>query len=128
MVGEKKSVSTAILWISLRTLLNVLILWLLVEGFVTAYHFSYKLFGDYPYSAASSETMTIQIEEGSKVTDVAVKLEEMKIVENRYLFIARAYIGKYQEKIVAGEYILGPGMSPDEICKKICGVKSEEVQ
>ncbi len=128
MVGEKKSVSTAILWISLRTLLNVLILLLLVEGFVTAYHFSYKLFGDYPYSAASSEMMNVEIEEGSSVMDVAVKLEELKIVENRYLFVARAYIGKYQEKIVAGAYVLGPGMSPDEICRKICSIKSEEIQ
>lgn len=128
MVGEKKSISTAILWISLRTLLNVLILLLLVEGFVTAYHFSYKLFGDYPYSAASSETMNVKIEEGTSVMEVAVKLEELKVVESRYLFVARAYIGKYQDKIVAGEYVLGPGLSPDEICKIICNIKSEEMQ
>lgn len=126
MVGDKKSISSSILWISLRTLMNVLIVFLLVEGFTNAYHFSYKLFADYPYVAASSETMNVTIEAGSDVNDVATVLDEMGIVDSKYLFIARAYIGKYNDKIIAGSYVLGPGMTPDEICRRICGMQSEE--
>lgn len=126
MVGDKKSISSSILWISLRTLMNVLIVFLLVEGFTNAYHFSYKLFADYPYVAASSETMNVTIEAGSDVNDVATVLDEMGIVDSKYLFIARAYIGKYNDKIMAGSYVLGPGMTPDEICRRICGMQSEE--
>ncbi len=126
MVGEKKSVSSSILLFSLRALLNVLLVLLLVEGFTGAYHFSYKLFADYPYVAASSETMNITIESGTSVLDLATVLDEMGIVDSRYLFIARVYIGDYQDKVIAGTYVLGPGMSPDEICRKICGIQSEE--
>ena len=126
MVGEKKSLSSSILLFSLRTLLNVLLVLLLVEGFTGAYHFSYKLFADYPYVAASSKTMNITIESGTSVMDLATVLDEMGIVDSRYLFIARVYIGDYQDKVIAGTYVLGPGMSPDEICRKICGVQSEE--
>lgn len=126
MIGEKKSIASAIFWVSFRTMLNVLLVLVLVEGFTNAYLFSYKLFADYPYVAASSETMNITVEAGMDVIDVATILDEMEIVDSKYLLVARAYIGKYNDKIQPGTYVLGPGMSPEEICKKLCGVQSEE--
>lgn len=123
---DKKSISSTILSISLRTLVNVCILLFLVEGFVNSYHFSQKLFADYPYVAASSEKMEVIIAKGSDAMQIAEMLEEKGIVDSRYLFLARVYIGGYRDKILAGSYSLGPGMSPDEICREICGLQSEE--
>lgn len=65
MAGEKDNISGAILWISVRVLINMLLLLLLVEGFINAYHFSYKLFADIPYAAGSNKTMNITIVQGS---------------------------------------------------------------
>lgn len=107
-------------------MLNVLLVLIVVEGVTSVYFFSFKLFADHPYVATSSETMTVTIEAGNDVNMIGTVLEEMRIVDNRYLFIARAYLGKYNDKIQPGTYVLGPGMSPEEICKKICGVQSEE--
>ena len=126
MTGDKQSVSSTVLWISLRALWNILLVFILVEGFTNAYYFSYKVFTDIPYVAASEDTRTVFITEGENVFTIAETLEQNGIVESKYLFIVRAYLGEYNQKLKAGEYILGPAMTPDEICKEICGMQSEE--
>lgn len=123
---EDNKISTKILWFSLRMLINIALVCFLVEGFVYGYHFSYKLFADIPYKSTSHTTMSVTINEGESATEVAKVLELTGIVENRYLFLGRVYLGKYQERIIAGTYTLGPGMSPEEICMEICGMQSEE--
>lgn len=126
MAGEKDNISGAILWISVRVLINMLLLLLLVEGFINAYHFSYKLFADIPYLAGSNKTMNITIVQGKQPDEIADVLEFNGIVDNKYLFLVRLYLGKYQDKILAGTYTLGPGMSPEDICREICGIQSED--
>lgn len=124
MTGDKNSISSTILRVSLRTLINAILVFILVEGFIGAYYFSYKLFADFPYMAASHDVSNITISEGQSAKDVGALLEECGIVEDQYLFLARAYLGKYNNRIQAGTYTLGPGMTPDEICRKICGLQS----
>ena len=110
----------------LRTMINILFVLGIVEGFVYSYNFSYKLFADIPYKPAVSDTMEITIESGSSALDVAKLLDNLEVVEDKYLVLARMYVGKYNSKIKAGTYKLGPAMSPDEICRSICGIQSEE--
>lgn len=123
---ENDRISKVILQISLRTLMNVVLLFILVEGFVYTYQFSYKVFADVPYMPASSDTVTITIESGSTAKQVADIMEGSGLVEDDKLILARLYLGKYNKKIIAGTYTLSPAMSADAICKKICGIQSEE--
>lgn len=124
MTRDNDNITSKLLWFSLRTLINMFLLFVLVEGFITAYHFSYELFADYPYVAASDRVLEVKIAEGATPVMVASQLEETGIVKNKYLFLARVYLGKYGKKIQAGSYNLGPGMTPDEICRKLCGIGS----
>lgn len=124
---ENDKISKVILQISLRTLMNVVLLFILVEGFVYTYQFSYKVFADVPYMPASSDTVTITIESGSTAKQVADIMEGSGLVEDDKLILARLYLGKYNKKIIAGTYTLSPAMSADAICKKICGIQSEEM-
>lgn len=126
MTKDNNRTTFILLKICLRTLVNILLLFILVEGFAKAYLFSYKLFGDYPYVPAAQTVMEITIAEGSDAAAVAKILEENGIVENQYLLLARMYLGKYSSRIKTGTYSLGPGMSPETICKEICGIKSED--
>lgn len=126
MTKDNRNTYTVVLGVCVRTLMNVLFVFLLLEGFTYSYHFSYKLFADLPTVAASAEKVNITISDGSSVKDVALLLEANGIIDDQYIFIARAYIGKYSTKIMAGTYTLGPGMTPDEICRMICGIQSEE--
>ena len=123
---ENDKISKVILQISLRTLMYVVLLFILVEGFVYTYQFSYKVFADVPYMPASSHTVTITIESGSTAKQVADIMEGSGLVEDDKLILARLYLGKYNKKIIAGTYTLSPAMSADAICKKICGIQSEE--
>lgn len=123
---ENDKISKVILQISLRTLMNVVLLFILVEGFVYTYQFSYKVFADVPYMPASSDTVTITIESGSTAKQVASIMEGSGLVDDDKLILARLYLGKYNKKIIAGTYTLSPAMSADAICKKICGIQSEE--
>jgi UPF0755 protein len=124
MAKDNESTYAIILGMCGRILMDLLFLFLLAEGFVYAYHFSYSLFADIPAAAASKTMVQVTIDEGSSARDVAATLEQDGVVDNRYLFLARAYLGKYNQKIIAGTYSLGPGMTPDEICQAICGMQS----
>lgn len=125
-MGEREKFSGIILGVSLRLLMNMMLVFFLVEGFVNSYHFSYKLFSDIPYMAGSSSEIGVTIAPGSSAYDVAELLDGLGIVDGKYLFLARVYLGKYQTKIIAGTYSLGPGMSPDTICRRVCGMKTED--
>lgn len=120
-----KSVAGTLLWGSLRALVNVTIVFLLVEGFLSSYQFSYQVFGDYPYAAGNATPMTITIEEGQSASDIADILYENRVVEGKYLFLARVYLGKYANRMQAGSHQVSAAMSPNEICKELCGIKSE---
>lgn len=127
MLKDKESVTSIIFFMSIRTLINAALLLVLVEGFVLSYRFSYKVFADIPYIAASSDMKSITIEPGTEIKDIAGLLVDFGIVEGKYQFLARVYLGKYDDRIVAGTYSLGPGMTPDEICRRICGLQSGDV-
>lgn len=124
MTRDNDSITSKILWFSLRTMINMALLFVLVEGFTMAYHFSYKVFADFPYVSTSDTVMNIEIPEGDTPVQVAVLLEQTGVVESKYIFLARVYLGRYGDRIQAGNYQLGPGMTPDEICRKLCGIGS----
>lgn len=120
---EKDKLAYVVLEISVRVFVNLLLVFVLVEGFVAGYHFSYKLFTDLPYKPLATGQQQVAIEEGSNVFAVGTLLEQQGIVEDKYMFVARAYLGKYNDRIMAGSYTLGPSMSPDTICQILCGLQ-----
>ena len=126
MIDEKDSIIKRILQFCIQMIVNLFLLFLLVEGFEASYYFSYKLFADVPYRVGAEQRISITIEEGSTATLVAQQLEQSGVVEGKYLFLARTYLGKYNKRILAGTYQLGPDMTPDEICRAICGIQSED--
>ncbi len=126
MIDEKESILKRILQFCMQLLVNLFLLFLLIEGFKSSYYFSYKLFADVPYRVGADQRISITIEEGSTATLIAQQLEQNGIVEGKYLFLAREYLGKYNNRILAGTYQLGPDMTPDEICRTICGIQSED--
>ncbi|MGN0438727.1 MAG: endolytic transglycosylase MltG [Lachnospiraceae bacterium] len=126
MLNEKRSIAGAILSICLRTVANLMIVFLLYESLVQSYTFSYKLFSDVPYVSGQRSVITITIQEGESAKEIAQNLYDNKIIEDQYVFLTRAYIGKYTNKMKAGDYLVNCNMSPDTICKVFCGIQSED--
>ncbi len=126
MGKENEGGSGSWLRISLRMLINAMIVFVLVEGFIYSFHFSYAVFTDVPYMSGQNNMVTVTIQQGESATDVADMLYNNRIIENKYIFLARVYLGKYQNRIEAGTYNVNSTMSPDTICKLFCGIQSEE--
>lgn len=118
--------SKIILGVALRTMINFLMVLGLIEALVYSYHFSYKLFADIPYRPAQVQSVSVTIPEGSNAVDVAKLIDGFELVDGEYMLLARMYLGRYNEKIMAGTYSLSPSMSPDQICRCICGMNSED--
>lgn len=128
MLKDNDSLLFSILGIGLRTVVNLLIVFFLVDGFVWAYGFSYNLFTDVPYMSGQTEFITVTIEENESAKDIAEELYTAKIIEDKYVFLARAYLGRYTNRMQAGEYRVSSTMSPDTLCKKFCGIQSEDAK
>lgn len=126
MGKENEGWSASWLRVSLRMLINIIIVFFLVEGFIYAYHFSYAVFADVPYMSGQNNMITVTIQEGESAKDVAVMLYNNRIIENEYVFLIRVYLGKYQNRIKAGTYNVNSTMSPDTICKLFSGIQSED--
>lgn len=126
MLNENKSIAAAILSISLRTIANIMIVFFLYESLVQSYTFSYKLFADVPYMAGQNSLVTVTIDEGESAKEIAQVLYDNRIIEDKYIFLIRAYIGKYTDRMKAGSYAVDSTMSPETICKIFCGIQSEE--
>lgn len=126
MLNEKNSVLSAVLGICVRTIVNLLVVFLLYESLVQSYSFSYMLFADVPYMSGQNSMVTITIDEGVSTWEIARLLYDNKIINDQYIFIARAYLGKYSNRMKAGSYAVDSTMSPETLCKIFCGIQSEE--
>lgn len=127
-MGSRDELWKTIMGVSIRTFFNLVLVLAIIEGFIYSYHFSYKLFADVPYKPATSESVAVAIPEGSNARSVASIMDENGLVESKYMMLARLYLGRYNTKIMAGTYTLAPSMTPDEICRLICGIQNEEKQ
>ena len=123
---EKKNTALNVIGFFFRILLNILLIMAVIYTVSAAYRFSYKLFVDYPYKSTSKEYANITVTEGESVRDLAKVLDSYGIVDGELLFIVRAYIGGYHDDIKPGTYKLGPGMSPDTICRVVCNIEVDD--
>lgn len=126
MLNEKNSVVSVVLSICIRTIVNLMIIFFMYEVLVQSYSFSYMLFADIPYMSGQNSPITITVEEGENAKDIARELYDNRIIENQYIFLARAYLGKYSGKMRAGSYAVSSTMSPDTICRMLCGMQTEQ--
>ncbi|MDH3976484.1 MAG: endolytic transglycosylase MltG [Deltaproteobacteria bacterium] len=65
------------------------------------------------------EGVVMEIEPGSSFTSISKKLEKKGILENERMFYLYAKIRGLQSKAKAGEYLIEPAMSTDEILDRL---------
>jgi UPF0755 protein len=63
-------------------------------------------------------TESFIVKKGTKLRKTAYLLEQNGLVRSKYLFLISS-ITLHKGKVVAGEYLLSPGMSPKEIARKM---------
>lgn len=113
---EARKLAGTILSVSCKTLLFVLVVFLLIFVGRGLYNFGQKIFREEALTTAEyAYSKEITIPEGKSVMDVAEILEEEGMIEDSKLFFVQVLLSDYYKKIVPGTYTISTDMKPTEI-------------
>lgn len=111
-------VTSSILQLVLNVIFYLLVIMILLQVGSTVYDFSYQVFGNVAVEAAPGAEREIVIQEEESSMSIARKLEQNKLIVNRYSFYVRAKIDG--GVILPGTYTLKSSMTYDNILDVIC--------
>lgn len=113
---EARKLAGTILSVSCKTLLFVLVVFLLIFVGRGLYNFGQKIFREEALTTAEyAYSKEITIPEGKSVMDVAEILEEEGMIEDSKLFFVQVLLSDYYKKFVPGTYTISTDMKPTEI-------------
>lgn len=72
-----------------------------------------------PVNSANKESFIFVVEKGAGLKEIASKLKTAGLIKNRIIFFLYTRIGKFEEKIQAGDFRLSPSMSASEIAQNL---------
>lgn len=72
-----------------------------------------------PYKPGAAETVTVVVEAGASMAEVADLLYEENLIRNPVFFRYYARLRSVDSRLQPGEYAFSPGMSPGEILHKL---------
>ncbi len=79
----------------------------------TSYDISYRVFGDEPAGTGEGKPVKVQILKGESSMNIASKLEDAKIIPDKYSFYLKLKLKDYE--IMPGTYELNTSMTYNEI-------------
>lgn len=124
MMGKSKNSSSRAIRVLLNLAVGVLTIGIAVifyavvaygikEAGSYSYDFAYQLFGDVSVEAAPGHDVKVTIMKGESSMNIASKLEDAKVVTNRYSFYLKLKLKEYD--IMPGTFILNTSMSYDDV-------------
>lgn len=111
--------------------LNVLFYCVVVTCVITfsksAYNFSYQVFGDVTVDQEDAgREVKVRIKKGDSTMEVARRLEQNKIIQDKYTFYLKAKLRK--TNVMPGTYIVRSDMTYDDIFATISDVNNSLTQ
>ena len=116
------------LFYAVALLVDVLIVYIIVKGFSTAYSLSYEVFSDSSVNKGDISTVVVMIPPDSSTTSVSELLYENKLIKNKYVMMAKIKLGEYGGLIKPGKYVLSPSMTYDEIIRVITHTEEKSTE
>ena len=106
-------ITSMVLHLLLNIVFFIVVVMLVVKFSQIAYDFSYQVFGSVRVSEENGWEYELTISEGESTMRVAAKLEQNRIIVNRFSFFLRAKLMK--KNILPGTYNVNASMDYDEI-------------
>lgn len=78
-----------------------------------SYDFAYEVFGDVPAEQGEGREVKVTILKGETTMNIASKLEDAKVITDRYSFFVKLKLRDYE--IMPGTFILRTSMNYDEV-------------
>lgn len=120
---EINKISLAVISISTKLVVYVLLIVLLVAGAKKGYEFGHSIFYAPAMEAEPGSDKTIKLNGDESVFDVGEKLEKAGLIRDAKAFTIQAYCYEYEVK--KGEYSLNTSLSSKEIIN-LLGEETEE--
>lgn len=112
-----RKIASAVIAISLKMIVAVLVAMMLVQISQSAYDFGLQIFHSEPISQQPGTDMIVIVEEGDSDLEVAKRLEGKGLIADAYIFFIQAKL--YKATLHAGTYTLNTSMTPEEMLKII---------
>ena len=110
-----------------KVVLAVIIVMMVYKWSLVAYEYGTRVFNEPPMSAGEGRTITVVIEKGSTVSEIAQVLEKKGLIRDADLFRIQEMLSAYKGKLQAGTYELKTSMTTDEIMRIMAAnVQDEE--
>lgn len=123
MAGSK-AVKTGIRTVT-SLVVNLLIVFLILQLFNYAFNFTYDMFAQVSFHPGDKTEVTVVILPDSSVKEIVEVLDEAGVIENKYVLMAKIYLGKYHSQLMPGTYQVSPSMTYDDILVVISGEAEE---
>lgn len=106
-------------------ILRLAILILIIVGIYrvgeTAYLYCYSIMSDAAVEQAPGKDVSVTLDSDMTVKDVAHLLERKGLVKDADIFRIQLKVGKYEDKLKRGSYVLNTSMRPKEMMKIMSG-------
>lgn len=119
-------VTGTIIRVSLRLIIYALIVLLLYEGVASGYSFGYAVFAGSAVDEEPGTVVPVVVTDGQDTGDVGRMLEEMGLIENRYVFLVQAIF--YEYEVYPGTYQLNTAMTSKEMLELMSVVPAEKIE
>lgn len=87
----------------------------------TAYLYCYSIVSDAAVEQAPGRDVSVTLDSDMTVKDVARLLERKGLVKDADIFRIQLKVGKYEDKLKRGSYVLNTSMTPKEMMKIMAG-------
>ena len=109
--------AVGILTIGIAAIFYVAVVYGIHEAADYSYDFAYQIFGDVAVEAAPGRDVKVTIMKGESSMNIASKLEDAKLIVNKYSFFLKLKLKEYD--IMPGTFVLNTSMSYDDILEVI---------
>lgn len=87
-----------------------------------SYDLAYRVFGDEPMTEGAGRDVRVTILKGESTMNVASKLEDAKLIPDKYSFYLKLKLKKYE--VMPGTFVLNTSMTYDDIFQVISAYSS----
>lgn len=122
---DGKHVAGAVFGTMIKIVVVAVVVMFVYRFSVTAYDFGFRLFGEEPMTQGEGINISITVNDGDSVKDVAAKLEERGLIRDADLFWVQEKLSTYKDMLSPGTYELNTSMTAEEMLEVMAAEKEE---
>lgn len=123
---KAKQILFAVLNVIFRISLSCIIIVIIYEMAMYAYHFGYMIFADSAVEVSPGRDISVTVEMGDDARDIANILESRGLISDANIFWVQAYLLDYKDKMQPGDYTLNTSMKADEMMQVLSPVSEDD--